>query len=118
MGDTTTVTRTGNFITLVFVDEGADYLYSTDTTGNPDGKPYAKVVSIAWKADGDGDIAIIRDGSSTGAIIFYDEATDSGNESGPRVQYYGGGRGVRMNPCITASQCNDLGAGTITIELA
>lgn len=117
MSNTTTVTRTDNFITLVFAGNGADYLYSTDTTGNPDGKPYAKIMSIMYKADADGDKIIVRN-SAAGAIVFYDEATDSGNESGPRVRYYGGGSGVRMNPSITISECSSLGSGAITIEVA
>lgn len=118
MANTTTVTRTGDFITLVFAGNGADYLLSTDTTGNPGGLTEMKILSIMYKADADGDIIIIREGASTGAIIFSDEATDSGNPGGPRVQYYGGGAGKRMNPCITVSQCTSLGAGTLTFELA
>lgn len=118
MANTTTVTKTGNFITLVFAGNGADYLYSTDTTGNPGGKSLEWIVSIMYKADADGDIIIIRDGGSTGAIVFNDEATDSGNPGGPRVQYYGGGKGVKMNPSITVGQCTSLGAGIITLEVA
>lgn len=118
MANTTTVTRTGDFITLVFDGTGADYLLSTDTTGNPGGATEMKIASIMYRPDADGDILIIREGASTGAIIFADEATDSGNESGPRVQYYNGGLGKRMNPCITASQCTSLGAGHVTFELA
>lgn len=117
MTNTTTVTRTGNFLTLVFAGNGADYLYSTDTTGNAGAASKAKVASIMWKADADGDIVIIRDGASTGAIVFNDEATDSGNPGGPRVQYYNGGLGIRMNPCITVSQCTSLGSGVITFEI-
>ncbi len=117
MANTTTVTKTGNFITLVFAGNGADYLYSTDTTGNPGGKSLEWIVSIMYKADADGDKIIIRDGAA-GAIAFYDEATDSGNESGPRVQYYGGGKGVKMNPSITVSECSSLGSGAVTFEVA
>jgi len=71
-----------------------------------------------WHADADGDILIIRDGASTGAIVYKDEATDSGTTGGPRVKYYGGGKGVRMNPSITVSQCTSLGSGTLIFELA
>jgi hypothetical protein len=116
MANTTTVTRTGNFLTLVFDGTGADYLYSTDTTGNAGAASKAKVASIMWKADADGDKIIIRDGAA-GAIVFYDEATDSGNTNGPRVRYFNGGEGVRMNPSITVSECSSLGSGAVTFEI-
>jgi len=116
MSDTTTVTRTGNFITLVFAGIGADFLFSTDTTANPGLRlPRIKIISIMWKGDDADDRLLIREGSSIGAIIFSD-ITNSIKSA--ITQYYGGKRGVRMNPCITVSQCSDLGNGTVTFEIA
>lgn len=115
MANATTVTKTGNFISLLFEDEGVNYLYSTDTVGNPGGNAATSIVSIMWHPDADGDILLIREGSSSGAILFQDEGA---SESESRIKYYGGRRGTRMNLSITASQCNDLGAGIVIFELA
>lgn len=116
MANTTTVTRTGNFISLLFAGTGANFLFSTDTTANP-GLTMKKISirSIMWHPDADGDILVIRDGGSTGAVVFYDEAADSANA---RVKQYGGNLGVEMNPSITVSQCTSLGAGTLIFEIA
>ena len=111
MADLTTVTKTGNFVTLLFEGIGADFLYSTDASAGS--RP--KVASIMWKPDTDGDLIIIRDGSSSGAIVF----SNVGDENlGGSIRYYQGGFGVRMNPSITVSECNTLGAGTVTFEIA
>lgn len=116
MANTTTVTRTGNFITLVFEDSGADFLFSTDTTANPTLRMHRiKVLSIMWKGDDANDSLLIRESGSDGAIIFSDITVTA--KSAIR-QYYGGNRGIRMNPSITVSQCSDLGAGTVTFEIA
>lgn len=115
MANATTVTKTGNFISLLFEDEGVNYLYSTDTTGNPGGNAAANIVSIMWHPDADGDVLLIREGSSSGAILFQDEGA---GEAESRIKYYGGRKGTRMNISITASQCNDLGAGIVIFELA
>ena len=116
MANTTTVTRTGNFIALVFAGTGADFLYSTDTTANPGlALDRIKIASIMWRTAADSNRIIIRDGSSSGAILFEDEAADPSNA---RIKYYGGGQGgVRMNPSITVSQCS-LGVGTLIFEIA
>lgn len=114
--NTTTAIRTGNFITLVFDGNGADFLFSTDATANPGLMMHMiKIISIMWKPDTENDILIIREGSSTGAIIFSEEA--SSNLQARRKQFVSGA-GVRMNPSITVSQCTNLGAGTVTFEIA
>ena len=116
MADTTTVTRTGNFVTLVFAGDGADFLFSADTTAGCGGQmPRPKIASITWKPDTDTDVLIVRDGSSTGAIVFSNEG-DSDLQA--RTQLYGGGLGTRMNPSITIAHCTTLGAGTVTFEIA
>ena len=115
MSDATTVTKTGKFISLLFEDEGVDYLYSTDTTGNPGGNAATNIVSIRWHPDANADVLLIREGADDGAIIFQDEGAA---ECESRIKYYGGRKGTRMNICITASQCNDLGAGIVVFELA
>jgi len=117
MGNTTTVTRTGNFITLVFAGNGADFLFSTDTTANPGlAATKIKIASIMWHPDTDNDLIIIRDGGSTNAVVYIDQGA---SECESRVKYYGGGEGVWMNPSITISgQCVTLGNSVLIFEVA
>ena len=114
MADTTTVTRTGNFISLLFAGIGADFLWSTDTTANTGKASQVKIGSIMWKPDTDGDLLVIREGGSTGAIIFSNVSDENLTTS---IRYFNGGRGTRMNPSITVAQCTTLGAGTVTFEV-
>jgi len=115
MANATTVTKTGNFISLLFEDSGVDYLYSTDTTGNPGGNASVNILSIMWHPDADGDILVINEGTSSGAVIFRDEGAI---QCESRIKYYGGKKGRRMNPCIETDNCNSLGAGIVVFELA
>jgi len=112
----TTVTRTGNFISLLFASDGVDFLFSTNTTANP-GLVLSKIkiASITWHPDADNDILIIRDGADDAAVVYIDQGAA---ECESRIKYYGGGEGVRMNPSITVSQCTTLGAGTVIFEIA
>ena len=109
---TTTPTRTGNFISLYFPDAGADYLYSTDTVGNPGAAPTVRIASIMFQGLSSMDHMIVRDGASDAAVVF------QGKYSGLHIKYYGSGKGVVMNPSITVSQCVSLTGCIIIFEIA
>lgn len=115
MANTADTSKAGNILQVTYTASGADWNYATDG-GFGTGPIWVKAIS--WKAGADGDILKIREGSNTGPFILVDEATDSGNTSGPRVIPFSGIRGTPMRPYIKLTDCTSITDATITFHLA